>query len=251
MKRFAAAALGAASLLASQCVYAQTPTLLTPDISNTSNTSNTSDTTGTSDTGQVLGFLPSSWFVSTFAGAGGGVVLTRRTGGEIYGEVGKTNVWHKLDFSVEAGWMSSVVSQNRIDAAGAIANYLAQTQGQAASATVKVPAGYAAVNVRRTVYSKPRYNVYALGGVGFGVLSPKTTFVLGGANVSGSVSQYGVTLGKDLAGSSTSALVNVGVGVTVPHGKWFGDISYRLTPIFTSNQTTLASRFNFGVARRF
>ena len=55
----------------------------------------------------------------------------------------------------------------------------------------------------------------------------------------------------DDTGHSTSALLNIGGGVTVPFGKWFGDVSYRFTPIFTPNQATKVSRFNFGVARRF
>ena len=94
--------------------------------------------------------------------------------------------------------------------------------------------------------------MYAIGGIGFAVTSPKTTFVLGGTDISGSLGQYGVTLGKDLAGSSTSALLNLGGGVTLPFAsKWFGDVSYRFTPIFTANEATKVSRFNFGVARRF
>jgi hypothetical protein len=236
MKRFAAAAFVAAALLVPQSALAQDPTPGTP-------------ATQAPSTSSKSGF--SSWVANSWAGGAGGVTITRRTGGELYGEVGKTNVWHNLDFSIEAGWMSSVVNQHRIDSAGAIANYLAQTQGQPASATVKVPAGYGVFNVRRTVYSTQRYDVYALGGIGFAVTSPKTTFVLGGTDISGNLGQYGVTLGKDLAGSSTSALLNLGAGVTVPFGRWFGDVSYRFTPIFTASQATNVSRFNFGVARRF
>ena len=237
MKRFAAAACVAAALLVPGSAFAQDPT-----------TPNTQPAQGSSSSSKS-GF--SSWVADSWAGGAGGVVITKRTGGELYGEVGKTNVWHNLDFSIEAGWMSSVVNQHRIDSAGAIANYLAQSQGQTASSTIKVPAGYGAFNVRRTVYSTQKYDVYALGGIGFAVTSPKTTFVLGGTDVSGSLDQYGVTLGKDLAGHSTSALLNLGAGVTVPFGQWFGDVSYRFTPIFTANQSTKVSRFNFGVARRF
>lgn len=236
MKRFAAAAFIAAALLVPQSVFAQDPT-----------SPSTQPAQGSSSWKSRL----ESWTADSFAGGATGVVITKRTGGEIYGEVGKTNVWHDLDFSIEAGWMSSVVSQHRIDSAGSIANYLAQTQGQPASSTIKVPAGYGVFNVRRTVYTKPKYSVYGLGGIGFAVTSPKTKFVLGGTDVSGSLDQYGVTLGNDLAGHSTSALLNLGAGVTVPFGKWFGDVSYRFTPIFTPNEATKVSRFNFGVARRF
>jgi opacity protein-like surface antigen len=238
MKRFAAAAFIAAALLGPQFAFAQDPT---PPSTQPAQGSSSSSKSGFS-----------SWLVAdSWAGGATGVVITKKTGGEVYGEVGKTNVWHNLDFSIEAGWMSSVVSQHRLDSAGAIANYLSQTQGQPASSSIKVPAGYGVFNVRRLVYSMQKFDVYALGGIGFAVTSPKTTFVLGGTDVSGNLGQYGVTLGKDLAGSSTSALLNIGGGVTVPFGKWFGDVSYRFTPIFTANQATKVNRFNFGVARRF
>jgi hypothetical protein len=223
MKRFATAALGAAALLVSQSAFSQTPAPASP---------------------QAPAAAP--WF----AGGATGVTITKKTGGEIYGEIGK-EVWPKTQISLEAGWMSSVVSGHRVDAAGAIANYLAQTQGQPASATVKVPAGYGVVNVRRTVYTKPRYSVYGLGGLGFAVTSPKTKFVLGGTDVSGSMPQYGVTIGKDLAGSSASALLNFGVGATAPYKDWSGEVSYRLTPIFTTGGATIVNRFNFGVTRHF
>jgi hypothetical protein len=238
MKCFAAAAFIAAAVLVPQSVFAQDPTTPSTQPAQASSSSSKS------------GF--SHWLVAdSWAGGATGVVITKRTGGEVYGEVGKRNVWHNLDFSIEAGWMSTVVSQHRIDSAGTIANYLSQTQGQPASSSIKVPAGYGVFNVRKTVYSTQKYDVYALGGLGFAVTSPKTTFILGGTDVSGSLGQYGVTLGKDLAGSSTSALLNLGGGVTLPFGKWFGDVSYRFTPIFTANQSTKVSRFNFGVARRF
>src|SRR5215831_7219689 len=173
MNRFATAAFAAAVLLVSHSVSAQT-----------SQTSQTS-AQGASWTDK--------WLKGPTVIGAGGVTVTKRTGGLVSGEVGK-EIWPKTMITLEGGWMSSVVNSHRIDAAGAIADYLAQTQGQPASATVKVPAGYGAVNLRRIVYSKPRYNVYALGGLGLGVTSPKTKFILGGTDVSGSIGQYGVTL---------------------------------------------------------
>ena len=124
-------------------------------------------------------------------------------------------------------------------------------KGQPASATVKVPAGYIIVNARRTLMIKPRYHVYALGGGGLGITSPNSKFTLGGNDVSGSLDQYGVTLGKDLGGTSVRPLLNTGVGITMPHGKWVGDASYRFTPIFTPGGATLVSRLNFGVGYKF
>ncbi len=165
MNRFATAAFAAATLLASSSVFAQTPA--------------PTQAPSSSSTPSMLSGVT--------IGGGGGVTFTKKTGGQVYGEIVSKEYWPKVQFSVEGGWMSSVVNAHRIDAAGAIADYLAQTQGQPASASVKVPAGYGAFNVRYTVYRKPRYDIYALGGVGFAVTSPKTTFLLGGTDVSGSM----------------------------------------------------------------
>jgi len=182
---------------------------------------------------------------------GGGVTFTKKTGGLVDAEIVTKEYYKHTAFSLEGGWMSSVVNAHRIDSAGAIANYLAQTQGQPASATVKVPAGYGALNVRYTVMTKPRYRVYALVGGGIGATSPKTKFTLGGTDVSGSLGQYGVTLGKDLAGTSVGGLLNAGLGATMPHGKWVGDASYRLTPIFSAGETTVVNRLNFTIGYKF
>ena len=226
MNRFATAAFAAAMLLASQSVFAQTPAP-----------------------------APSPEHKSIMDGVtimgAGGVSFTKKVGGVVNGEIVTKEYYKNTSFSLEGGWMSSVVSQHRLDSASAIANYLAQTQGQPATASVKVPAGYAAVNVRYTLMTKPRYRLYALGGGGFSVTSPKSTFTLGGTDVSGSLGQYGVTLGKDLSGSTAGGLLNFGVGATYPHGKWVGDASYRFTPMFNGGITTLVSRLNFAVGYKF
>jgi hypothetical protein len=223
---FARAAFAAAALFVSQPVFAQTPAPPPPATA------------------------PESWTGAIFAIGAGGVTFTQHSGGLASGEVGM-EAWHNTAISIEGGWMSSVVNKNSVDAAGAIATYLANTQGQPASATVKAPAGYGSVNLRYSFYNTPRYRVYALVGGGFGSVSPKTTFILGGTDVSGSIGQYGVTLGKDLSGTSTGGLLNVGVGAMMPFGRWFADVSYRFTPIFAAGETTPVSRVNFGLGRRF
>jgi len=236
MKRFATAAFAAAALLGASCAFAQAP----------------------APAKASSGGWTSKLDGLTFS-VDGGVTMTKKTGGLAGGEITTKEYWansnsyrRRLSFSIEGGWMSSVLNAHRIDAANAIANYLAQTQGQTASASVKVPAGYGAVNARYRLYTKPRYRVYALVGGGFGVTEPKTTFRLAGTDVSGSVGQYSVTVGKDLGGSSLGGLVNAGLGATLPCGsKWVGDVSYRLTPLFTKGQTTVVNRINFGFGRKF
>lgn len=232
MNRFATAAFAAATLLVSQSVFAQAPTPAPAQ---------------SSEHKSFVDDITEGVTVSV----GAGVTFTKKTGGIVYGEAVTKEHWKNIAFSVEGGWMSSVVSAHRLDSANAIATYLAQTQGQPASATVKVHAGYGAVNVRYTLLTKPRYRVYALGGGGFGVTTATSTFTLGGTDVTGSITQYGVTLGKDLSGSSAGALLNVGVGATYPYGKWVGDASYRLTPIFSAGAATVVNRLNVSVGYKF
>ena len=226
--RFATAAFAAATLLASQTVFAQTPA---PAPSSAQEHKSIMD--------------------GITASVGGGVSFTKKTGGVVNGEIVTKEYYKNISFSLEAGWMSSVVSGHRIDSANAIATYLAQTTGQTASATVKVPAGYGAVNVRYRLMTKPRYHVYGLVGGGLGVTSPKSTITLGGTDVTGTVGQYGVTLGKDLSGSTAGGLLNFGLGATMPHGKWVGDASYRLTPMFNAGVTTVVNRLNFSIGYKF
>ncbi len=226
MNRFATAAFAAATLLLSQSVSAQT--------------------SGSSSSAGMKSLLHGL----TFA-VGGDLTVTKKTGGGVTAEIITKEYRPKVQFSVEGGWFSSVVNGQRIDSAAVIATYLAQTQQQAASATVKVPAGFGAVNVRYTVYRKPKWDLYAIGGGGFAVTSPKTTAKLGGTDVSGSLSQYLVTVGTDLSGSSFGGLANVGLGASMPHGKWIGDISYRMSPMFTKGGTTFVNRLNFAIGRKF
>lgn len=228
-KQFAAAAFAAAAVFMSQSVFAQTPAAAQPPASG-------------SKKSLMDGVTVSLAFGPTF---------THKTGGFVGAEITTKEYYENTSFSLEGGWMSSVVSKGRLDSSQAISDYLAQTQGQPASATLKVPGGYVALNARYRLMTKPRYVVYALGGGGLGITSPKTTFTLGGADVSGSLPQYGVTLGKDLSGTSTSGLLNVGAGVTMPHGKWVGDASYRFTPIFSPGGTTLVNRLDLSVGYKF
>ena len=228
-KQFAAAAFAAAAVLMSQSVFAQTPAPAQPAASG-------------SKKSLMDGVTVSLAFGPTF---------TQKAGGFVGGEITTKEYYKNTSFSLEGGWLSNVVSKGRLDSAQAIANYLAQSQGQPASATLKVPGGYLAVNARYRLMTTPRYSVYALGGGGLGFTSPKTTFTLGGTDVSGSLDQYAVTLGKDLSGTSTSGLLNVGVGVTRPFGNWVGDASYRFSPIFSPGGATLVNRLVFSVGYKF
>ena len=195
---------------------------------------------------------PDPTVVVGYAGLGGGIAAASTTGGAVNGEAG-ARVWKQVDVSVEVGWFSNVLTRKRTNAAATLTNFLAQTQGQAASATVKVPAFYGTVN-GRWVFEKRQYfhfRPYALVGVGVGRVSPSTKFTLNGTNITGSVGQYGLTLGKDLSGHSVAGVFTGGFGAVRTYGKWYVDGGYRLTSLVASGGSTVANRLNVGAGMRF
>ncbi len=191
---------------------------------------------------------PSPTVIVWYAGLATGVTGASKAGFPFNGEAGM-RVWRDLDVSVEVGWFSNVVTKRGSDAANQLAAFLQQTQGQPASASVKVRAVYGTVNARWVLESQRRYRPYALFGMGGARVSPKTKFTLGGTPVN--ASQYGVTLGQDLASGSGHGALTVGLGVVVPYGRWYGDVGYRLTSILTTGGSTNVNRLMVGAGARF
>jgi opacity protein-like surface antigen len=185
-----------------------------------------------------------------YAGVATGIAAASKVGVPINAEAGM-RVWRQLDVSIEAGWFSNVATGDSTAAAAELVNFLQSTQGQPASAKVKRPAAYGTVNARWVLESGRRYRPYGLLGIGGARVTTKSTFQLGGSDISGSLGQYGITLGQDLSGHSSHPAVTVGVGVIVPWGRWYGDGGYRLTSIMTNGGSTVVNRLNVGGGIRF
>jgi hypothetical protein len=80
----------------------------------------------------------------------------------------------------------------------------------------------------------------------------KPKFTLNGADVTGSIGNFGVTLGSDLTGSYRPSAIGGGVGVLTPFGRrWYFDGSIRLLSVNTVGQRTNLSRITVGMGRRF
>jgi hypothetical protein len=188
--------------------------------------------------------------ISWYAGLQTGIAIAHRAGGEISGEAG-TRVWKNLDASLEVGWFSDAANGERAQRASPLVDYLSQTQGQPASAKVTLPSLYGIVNGRWVFEGQHKYRPYALLGFGVARSSPHTKFNVNGSDVSDSLNQFGVTLGSDLDGHSSHPALNFGAGVLVPYGKWYGELGYRLTTIFTDVGASPVNRINIGVGRRF
>ena len=95
------------------------------------------------------------------------------------------------------------------------------------------------------------FRLYVLGTVGSARVALKPSFTLAGSNITDTISQYGVTLGKDLAGNYWHDAFTAGLGAVKGQGSWYFDGSLRLTSIGGAGQRTNVPRLALGGGRRF
>jgi hypothetical protein len=199
---------------------------------------------GTSATNRPIVNL---WYVGGAVGVG--IVDKVGVSGNVEAGV---RVWKNLDLLLEGGYAGNLVTRRELDRAGDIGNILATAQSAPVSTNVRVPSSYAAIGARWVFESNGRYRPYVLLSVGGASIDIKPSFVLNGADVTGSLGNFGITLGSDLHGSYRPMAVGGGVGVLVPLGtRWYADGSIRILSVNTEAQRTNLSRITVGVGRRF
>jgi len=187
------------------------------------------------------------WYIGGAIGAG--IVDTVSPEGNI--EVGM-RVWKNLDLMIEGGYAGDLATRLEKDHANTIAGVLQASQGGTATGTVSVPSSSAALGARWVFESTGRYRPYVLLSFGGASVDIKPKFTLNGADVTGSIGNFGVTLGSDLTGSYRPSAVGGGVGVLMPFGpRWYFDGSIRLLSVNTVGQRTNLSRITVGMGRRF
>ncbi len=187
------------------------------------------------------------WYIGGATGVG--IVDTASAEGNV--EAGM-RIWKNLDVLLEAGYAGNLATRREADHAGTIAAILQAAQGSAVTSSVSVPSKYAAFGARWVFESTGRYRPYVLLSVGGASVDIKPKFVLNGADVTGSLSNFGITLGSDLTGSDRPSAVGGGVGLLMPLGRqWYFDGSIRLLSVNTVGQRTNLSRVAIGVGRRF
>jgi hypothetical protein len=171
----------------------------------------------------------------------------------IGGEAG-ARVWRNLDLFLEGASIADVVPERQLALAAPLTAFLQQTQGKAATATVKMPASYFAFgarwvfeNVNLAGWAKP-YAQFAVGG---GKIERQPTFTLGGQDVTSSLASYGVVLGADMTAEEKGTVVSGGAGVLVPFRMIYGDVGFRITSFGTSGDSISVNRFHIGVGVRF
>lgn len=164
-----------------------------------------------------------------------------------------TRVWRNLDAIGELTWAGNVVTGRQASRAANLAGAIGATHGQQADGSVKGSGTYLGLGARWVFEDMKVYGFkpYLLGTVGGGRVALKPNFTLGGTNITDTIAQYGVTLGKDLTGAYWHDAFTAGVGMVMGRNEWYFDGSLRVTSIGGVDQRTNVARLAFGGGRRF
>jgi hypothetical protein len=184
-----------------------------------------------------------------YLGALSGVQVVARSapiGGGEFGVRLKKNV-HVV---VEAGWFKDVVTDSRIAELASFATYLQQTQGQPAAAEIDAPTWFGTVGLRYIFENSSGVRPYVLANAGLCRVEFRPSFTLNNRPISANVSQYGITLGRDLLGPGNHFAYGGGAGLVFGN-RWYLDLGARLTRINTPDHATDVRRFHISVGRRF
>jgi len=189
--------------------------------------------------------LAESGYVQANVGA-----IASKGAGVLIAVEGGTAVAENIEAFADLGWSSKLQPATLEPSAQTIANFLQNTTGQPAAFSSDAPAFFGDIGAR--YYFRPRAGVrpYGLGSVGFARIDQQVQFTLSGNDVTGSLGDYGVTLGEDLAGAVTKASLGLGVGILVPFRTLLFDVGYNYNRIFTREGTN-AHRIYGGLRYRF
>jgi len=226
MKPLLCMMVAAAALASSGVAHAQTPA-----------PRNTPAAAPPSDRGYVEGVAQSAFGNVTSQSYGVEFGYTIRRDLQIYGEVGR---------------IRDVADDTFTGDAAAIANALTQVQPAAVGFTARRPVTFFGGGIKYRPATNLSVQPYILGGFGVGIVDNDVTFTLGGTAASDSTLAQYVTLGSDLSGSSTNAMLTLGGGVVVPIWQQvILDLQYRYGRIFTEETGISTHRAGVGVGIRF
>jgi opacity protein-like surface antigen len=188
-----------------------------------------------------------TWYVQAVGDAAFGNANSQSYGGE----VGFT-VMPRVQVFVEGGRTNNVAGTTIGAAAQLIVLGLAQTQGNA-SVSVKQPVTFGTAGVRYLIpVNGTQLQPYVMGGIGVARVKDDVRFTVNGTDVTATLQQFGVTLGTDLSGNFTNAMLTLGGGVAVPvWERVVLDLHYRYGRIFASDQGINVNRAGIGLGFRF
>ncbi len=154
---------------------------------------------------------------------------------------------------LEGGLTRNVATSTTSTAAKQIADYLSGIAAQPnVSYSVKQPVGFGDIGIRYVLpMDLGKLTPYVVGAAGIARVKQDVIFRINGTDVTTTMQNYGVTLGSDLAGQETKALVNVGGGVEWPIMRPLVlDLQFRYGRILTSPGINM-SRAGIGFGVRF
>lgn len=184
-----------------------------------------------------------------YLGALSGIQVVGRSAPIAGGEFG-IRLRKNVQAVVEGGRFKDVVTDRRIEEVGTFATYLQQTQGLPATGDIDAPTWFGSVGVRYVYENSSGFRPYVLAAAGLARVEFRPTFTLNNRNITTSVSQYGVTLGRDLLGPGKHLSYTGGAGLIFGE-KWYLDLGVRVTRIDTPDHATNVRRLNIGIGRRF
>jgi hypothetical protein len=179
-----------------------------------------------------------------------GVAVAEKVTGVLGVDVNR-RLWRSLDVVFEGEWAGNAANGHQRSGVGDLAGYLTATEGQAATGSVDVPLLYAGGGVRWVFGQVARVRPYGVFTAGVAHTSPNATFTLGGTDITGSIGDYGIALGKDLSGSSNHGAVGFGVGALAGSGQWYMDVGLRLLNFGSETGRVNLGQFVIGGGYRF
>lgn len=157
-----------------------------------------------------------------------------------------------LFMAVEGGRFTDIVTKSRLDEVAFYAAFVQRTRGVTATGDITGPTLFGLANLKFT-YEKGWEGLrpYVMAGAGIARVEFKPEFTVDGqGGVVGGISTYGITLGKDLLGTTNRFAWGGGAGVT-SGDKWFLDLGIRVTRIHTTDHPTTVFRAHGGLGVRF
>ncbi len=180
----------------------------------------------------------------------GGAVVEKF--GSVFGLEAGVRVWKNLDIVGEVAWMTDVVTRRQLDRAETIATFLATTQNAPTSGSLKVPAFYGGGGLRWVFESGSRFRPYLIATFGAAQTELKPTFRLNGADVTSSMTQYGITLGQDVLGKYSNPAASGGIGILLKvRDTFYLDGGVRMISISDEGQRVNVARIVAGGGYRF
>jgi opacity protein-like surface antigen len=191
--------------------------------------------TPTDDRGYVEGIAESAFGNVTSQSFGAEIGVTVRPELQVFGSFGNVR---------------DVATTEISSAAATIAGALAQLQPGAVSYSVKEPVTFFVGGVRYRIATTSKLKPYISGGIGVATVKKDVTFLIGGTDATGALSQL-VTLGSDIGGDESQLMFALGAGVVYP--VWHQvivDLHYQYGRISTDTAITI-NRAGIGVGLRF